>query len=302
MARAVLVEMPAPAAQYTAKDATIEFSPGREIQTGDVTQNSKLTLIYDPARLPYIRNYHNGLPAWDIVGSVRFLPGLEMFSASVVQKTEMVNGNIRIVDPPIALPFSVTVPPDAMGVEMWFVNTGLYGDKAWDSRYGQNYAFKVAQAGPAQPVSFRAGAMRDPSMVNVLNWSVDKERLPIGSDGSQLETHLSLTAWVRNVQYQKNVWIDFHVFDEADHLVHSQTIPLTYSQSGGGGGDLFNLDQSIFKGSGGVPGSVWPRPDARLLQFRLYYEVAGQVFTDGYLHEQTLQADAEVPVGLAVAA
>ena len=51
-----------------------------------------------------------------------------------------------------------------------------------------------------------------------------------------------------------------------------------------------------------MPGSVWPRPDARLLQFRLYYEVAGQVFTDGYLHAEALQADAKVPVGLAAAA
>src|SRR6478672_671143 len=111
-----------------------------------------------------------------------------MFSASVVQKTEMANGNIRILNPPIPIPLSVPVPPDAMGVEVWFVNTGLFGDKAWDSRYGQNYTFGVAQAGPAQPVSFRAGALRHPSMVNVLNWRVNKVRLPIGSDGSQLET------------------------------------------------------------------------------------------------------------------
>lgn len=302
MATAVLAEMPAPLAQSAAKDATLEFSPGREIQAGEITQNSKLTLTYDPARLPYIRNYHNGLPAWDIVGTVRFQPGLETFSASVVQKTDRANGKVRILNPPVPIPFSVPVPPDAMGVEMWFVNTGLYGEKSWDSRYGQNYSFGVAQAGPTQPVSFRVDALRDPSMVNVLNWTVNKLRLSIGSDGSQLEIHLGLTAWVRNIQYQKSVWIDFHAFDEAESLVHSQTIPLTYSQFGGGGGDLFNLDQRIFKGSGGVPGSVWPRPDARLLQFRLYYEAAGQVFTDGHLYEQTLQADAVVPVGLALAA
>jgi len=59
-------------------------------------------------------------------------------------------------------------------------------------------------------------------MVNVLDWRVNKLQVPLGSDGSQLETHLSLTTWVRNIQYQKNVWIDFHVFDEADRLVHSR--------------------------------------------------------------------------------
>jgi len=302
MATAAIREISAATAQPAASEATLQFLVGHDILNGDITQNETLTLIYDPDRLPNIRGTHNGFPSWDIIGTVRFHPGLETYSNSLVQKIKIVNGSHVLLHPPEPLPFKIEIPPDAMAVEMWFLNTGIFGEQAWDSRYGQNYWFGVAQAGPAQPVSFRTGAMRDPSMVNVLNWSVNKVRLPLGSEGSQLETHLSLTAWVRNVQYQKNVWIDFHVFDEADRLVHSQTIPLTYSRSGGGGGDLFNLDQSIFKGSGGLPGSVWPRPDAQLLQFRLYYEVAGQVFTDGYLHEQTLQADAAVPVGLAVAA
>jgi hypothetical protein len=244
------------------------------------------------------------MPAWDIIGNLRFHPGLETYSGSVAQKTEMVNGNTRPLYPPVPLPLSVPVPHDAMAVEIWFLNTGLFGEKSWDSRYGQNYWFGVAQAGPAQPVSFRAGAIRDISMVNVLNATGNKVRRSIAgsAQGSQLETELNLTAWVRNIQYQKNVWIDYHVFDDNNGLVHAETLPLVYRESGGGGGDLFALQGRVFKGSGGLPGAAWPRADAHLLQFRLYCEIAGQVFTDGRLHESTLPADAEGSVSRATAA
>jgi len=304
MARAATKEATAAVAQPASVEAILEFSPGRELQTADITQDKTLTLIYDPSRLPFIRNAHNGMPAWDIIGTLRFHPGLETYSGSVVQKTETVNGMMKPLYPPVSLPLSVTVPTDAMAVEIWFVNTGLFGEESWDSRYGQNYWFGVAQAGPAQPVSFRSGAIRNVSMVNVLNSSIEKVRRPIGgsSQGSQLETDLNLTAWVRNIQYQKNVWIDFHVFDGNERLVHSETLALTYREPGGGDGDLFVFEGRVFKGTGGVPKAEWPRPDAYLLQFRVYYEVAGQVFTDGYLHQDRIEADRAVSMDLAIAA
>jgi hypothetical protein len=37
---------------------------------------------------------------------------------------------------------------------------------------------------------------------------------------------------------------------------------------------------------------VQPRPDARRLQYRLYYEMAHQVFTDGVLHQHDIPEDA----------
>jgi hypothetical protein len=304
MARGAVKEALVAVAAPARVGAELEFSAGRQTQKGDITQNGTLTLIYDPSRLPYIRNSHNGMPAWDIIGNLRFYPGLETYSGSVVQKTETVNGNARPLYPPVPLPLSVPVPPDAMAVETWFLNTGMFGEKSWDSDYGRNYRFDVAQVGPAQPVSFRAGATRDGSMVNVLTAAVNKVRRSVGGSpqGSQLETDLNLTAWVRNIQYQKNVWIDFHVFDGNDNLVHAETLPLSYREPGGGGGDIFAFERRVFKGSGGLPRAVWPRPDAHLLQFRLYCEFAGQVFTDGHLHESTLPADAEVSISLATAA
>jgi hypothetical protein len=37
------------------------------------------------------------------------------------------------------------------------------------------------------------------------------------------------------------------------------------------------------------------RPEARKVQYRLYYEVNYQVFTDGVLHRHELQEDAVTP-------
>jgi hypothetical protein len=199
----------------------------------------------------------------------------------------------------------VNVPADATQTEIWFLNRNAFGCTAWDSQFGNNYRFEVAQAGPAQPVMFRNGAARSQEMVNVFKAETSKIRRTIGNrslSGSELQTHLSLTAWVRNVAYQKNVWIDLHVFDPDDSLVSSQTLTLSYAGPAGGNGDFFSLDQEIFQGSGGVPGSVWPRADARRVQYRLYYEVSGQVFTDGILHQQSVNADAAATKAIAAAA
>jgi hypothetical protein len=83
-----------------------------------------------------------------------------------------------------------------------------------------------------------------------------------------------------------------HVFDAADALLHSETLTLGYLEPAGGGGDLFVFDGKIYQGSMATPGSVSPRPDARLVQYRLYYEVSGQVFTDAILHQHELPEDA----------
>jgi hypothetical protein len=122
------------------------------------------------------------------------------------------------------------------------------------------HSSKIAVPSSFSPYTCRCSHCPLRARVNVVNWTVTKLSTALGasSEGNQLETHLSLTAWVKNIQYQKNVWIDFHVFDAHDNLVHSETVPLSYYQPGGGGGDLFIFDQRVLKGSGGLPGSVWP--------------------------------------------
>ena len=110
--------------------------------------------------------------------------------------------------------------------------------------------------------------------------------------GSELQTVLTLKAWVRNVAYVKYVWADTHVFDGADTLVYAGTFGLQYLEGAGGHGDFFIYDDKIYQGSGGGSGmGVWTRPDARKVQFRLYYEVNSELFTDGPLHQHEVPAD-----------
>src|SRR5262245_35064724 len=107
MATVALEQVSVAASQPIVNEATLEFLVGREIQSGNITQNETLTLLCDPERLPWIRGTHNGFPAWDIVGTVRFHPGLETYSQSLVQKTEVVNGVTRPLYPPLPIPFNI---------------------------------------------------------------------------------------------------------------------------------------------------------------------------------------------------
>jgi hypothetical protein len=274
--------------------AVVNFQTNwRQTQVGFVRQGELLSIHYDPERLTACRGYHDGMPAWDLFGTVRFLPSGETARGNLIQHT----GVRGVIDPPKSVPLNIRVPADATQAEMWFQNTSMFGCSAFDSQFGNNYHFAVDQAGPAQPVMYRSGAVRSLEMVNVFTEEITKIRHMLGkapSAGSQLETHLDLTAWVKNVAYNKNVWVDLHVFDQDDNRVNADTLTLKYSGSAGGNGDFFSLNQMVFLGSGGVPGNVWPRADVKRLQYRLYYEVNGRVFTDGILHQVPLPADAEV--------
>jgi hypothetical protein len=45
------------------------------------------------------------------------------------------------------------------------------------------------------------------------------------------------------------------------------------------------------QGSGAGPGSAWNQPDARTLEYRLYYQAGDQVYTDSILHAFEVQSD-----------
>src|SRR5262249_45345834 len=149
-------------------------------------------------------------------------------------------------------PVSVRVPADATDAEMWFQNTSMTSQcSGFDSKFGDNYRFFVNQAGPAQPVMYRTGSQRNLDMINVFAAKISEIRLSLGNNltpGSQLETHLALTVWVRNVAYNKNVWVDLHVFDQGDNRVSAAPLTLKYSGSAGGNGDSFSLNQMVFLG------------------------------------------------------
>jgi len=151
---------------------------------------------------------------------------------------------------------------------------------------------------PLESVAYRDGAEPRPDMVSVLNERAAKGNAkspgPTGdSAGLELETTLSVQAWVRNVAPVKHSWVDLHVFDENDQLIRAETRALAWLK-GAGDGDIYAFDGSVYRGTGAVGGSVWFGQDARKLQYRLYYEVNGTVFSDGVLRQHDVATDNEV--------
>jgi hypothetical protein len=59
---------------------------------------------------------------------------------------------------------------------------------------------------------------------------------------------------------------------------------LSWEGSASGVGDLFRFDSEIYGGLTATPGSVSPKPNAWLVQYRLYYAVEGDTYTDAILH------------------
>jgi len=258
--------------------ATLRYLPDfQEMLEGELRAGGRLHLDYAIKRVA-CRRERLGVPIWSFQSFIRFHPAGQLY-----------HGGMQA---------SVPVPSDATEAELWFYSSNIMACSAWDSRFGQNYLYRVA--GPAKPVEnvrYREGAVTNLEIVNVFQESATKVRHyfdPPPSAGSELQTRLLLTAWVRNVAFAKNVWVDVHVFDGNDDRIHAETFTLHYLNPAEGSGDFFRWDNMIYQGSGGGPGSSWTHPDARKVQYRLYYEVNQQVFTDGILHEHEVQEDAVV--------
>ena len=151
---------------------------------------------------------------------------------------------------------------------------------------------------PAHSVSARWGAIVDSGIVHLIeDAAVKVNTLPsrpgYPSGMSNLQTRLKVEAWVKNATYVKSVWVDLHVFGLDDELLHAETLPLQYTHSPDETGDVFLLDQMLYQGSVASEGSVSPKPDAHTVQYRLYGELGGQLFTDGFLHQCFLKEDTE---------
>jgi hypothetical protein len=149
---------------------------------------------------------------------------------------------------------------------------------------------------PAQSVSLRAGASVEADELQVReDAAVKHNTFPswpgYPSGGAHWQTHLHVSAWVRNTTYAKSLWADVHVFAHDGALIASETCAFTYERPAGDGGDVFVLDCAVYEGATVTPGSATPRPDARLVQYRLYGELGNRVLTDGLLHECLLKAD-----------
>jgi hypothetical protein len=153
-----------------------------------------------------------------------------------------------------------------------------------------------APANPEQPVNLRTDATVDRAVLRFTEAAAVKHNTFPSRPGYAIgmahwQTHLHVEARVENSTYQKSVWADVHVFGHDGALVASQTLPLVYERPAGDGGDVFRLDGVVYEGATAAPGSATPRPDVRLVQYRLYSELDGRVFSDGVLHECELRSD-----------
>src|SRR5262245_48712173 len=263
---------------------------------GGILPGGGLVVDYDPTRLLIGRPAGPGRPAagWDILVHVRFHPGGQSCSGSVVDSvgTPPRAGQLR------PAPLRLAVPSDAERVELWFEYRDGAGGSGWDSRYGQHYWFDLDAGGlpvPERSVVLRTGAIVDPGLVRVARDAASKERAAAGTPGRRASSRLAVEAWVRDAEAARRAWIDLHLFDAADEPIHSATVPLERRAGTDEDAALFAWDAVVYQGSGGGSGmGVELRPDAHMAQYRLYAEVHGQVFTDGVLHQLAVPPDRAV--------
>ncbi len=123
--------------------ATLRFLPGwQQVQEGAVVAGGQLTVDYDLSRLPQCNgSTYQGEPAWGISGYARFSPGGQLLTGPLTQYQANAGGFVVA-----GTPWTLSVPADATGVELWFATSGETCSTYWDSNYGQNYAYPVASA------------------------------------------------------------------------------------------------------------------------------------------------------------
>jgi hypothetical protein len=133
------------------QSATIHFQGDfDEVVTGSLLAGEPIALDYDESRVTKCRGYKYGQPAWSIVAHYRVDGG-------VVK-------SVPVAGPNVTEPPTIAVATGAL--EMWFVNSDVWGCVAYDSAFGQNYHFRVdggvAWAGLASSVISRCTDLGDP--------------------------------------------------------------------------------------------------------------------------------------------
>lgn len=139
--------------------ASLHFYLGRgHWCEGDLQAGGRLAIHYDPMRLPDFRGYQDGMPGWELFAHVRFQPGAQLHSGSVVR--HLTHDGQAIAIPPVSVPYELTIPSGATRVEVWFQNIDFGGSVAWDTNEGDKYSFSImpgASADPSEPVRSRRG-------------------------------------------------------------------------------------------------------------------------------------------------
>ena len=120
----------------------VQFLPDWiESVSGEIRAGSRIRIEYDSARLPSYRHWHTGVRFWWIRLNVIFHPTLDLHSEALAAITPE-----TAETPNPLMAGELLVPPGASQLEMWFENGDpMSPGTAWDSRYGSNYVFDVAQ-------------------------------------------------------------------------------------------------------------------------------------------------------------
>ena len=131
-----------------AKEAVLRFQGDEDpTQDGVIRQHGRLRIEYDPKRLTGGRLYDHGAEIWNIRGFIHCHPGGEVISGELLEPVRS-SANDSPVISHVPVPFELTVPGNALHIEVWFHSFALgHGGRtgeAWDSRFGQNYWFEVA--------------------------------------------------------------------------------------------------------------------------------------------------------------
>jgi hypothetical protein len=144
-----------------------------------------------------------------------------------------------------------------------------------------------ATPGEAANVELRPGATISPETVNVFQEAVSPgaaglRLVPLGGRPAGAAIAVSVQAWVRNISYDKHLWVDLCLLGDGKQVVFAQSLPLAFHEPADGGGDFFTVGAA-------VPAPKAASPVTTLL-YRLYCEMNGQLFTDGILHSHELPA------------
>jgi len=258
---------------------------------GRLRPGGRLSIEYDLARL---LPDDPGAATADITCHVRFNPGGEECTGSLQFRLVGVRSTAAFAAGPGM--FETTIPSETSSVEIWFERRDEMGTTTWDSRYGQNYRFAVTPSGlpvPEQSVVMRPEAAVDPATIRVVGDSATKQQT--GSHGAALQTAVSMRAQIGQASCRLRAWADVHVFDASDELIHTGTIALEGPEAVPAPGQERAWRADVYQGSGGGSGAgVWSRPDAHTVQYRLYCQLEGTLYTDGILHQFDVPADTEV--------
>ncbi len=111
-------------------------------QHGALVDSGKLTIAYDPNRLPQcLGSNYNGFPTWSTIAFVQFDGAAPLQYPVPTYQTGAAWAS---------WPIEIDVPAGASDLAVWFLQTGEdCAGPFWDSNYGRNYVYPVASQPPA---------------------------------------------------------------------------------------------------------------------------------------------------------